>query len=299
MDLSLKSIFNPDTFFEHGWVNIPKTMIEEIVGSSKKPCSKLEALLIILLHVNYSGRTYNVNGKSIYCERGESVRSFSQWAEILRWSRSTTKRFFLYLQNIGYLRFINDSEIHTHFIILPYEELMTGPNTYGTHSTPHKNTSHSDSYKKNEKDIRNQASNNTLTNSNTLAKSNTLTDCKTHADKENLTDKISKSSNTNSCNSSSNTPPPFKLEKKNDEIKTLQQRRQEFMVFWNRYFRITEQPRKNIRKAECEWNRLPPEEQRLAVENIGKYYYSQGNTRYILGAANYLAYKAYLNDFYY
>ena len=49
MDLSLKSIFNPDTFFEHGWVDIPKTIIEEMVNSSKKPCSKLEAMLIINL----------------------------------------------------------------------------------------------------------------------------------------------------------------------------------------------------------------------------------------------------------
>ena len=72
---------------------------------------------------------------------------------------------------------------------------------------------------------------------------------------------------------------------------------QEFLNFWDAYHNITGIPRKNVGKAEMEWDKLNYQERKLAKENIEKYYYSQESIYYIQQPASYLANKAFLDDF--
>lgn len=71
-----------------------------------------------------------------------------------------------------------------------------------------------------------------------------------------------------------------------------------FHLFWQKYHETTQQAKRNIAKAQREWKKLTPKEQQLAIDNIEEYYYHLTNTTYTLGACNYLANKAFLNEYF-
>lgn len=290
---NLEFIFDPDTFIANGWVNIPKRMIEKIIEIEQGPCTKLDAMLEILLHTNYSDTVYDVKGKSVICRRGESVRSVAQWAKIFKWSRSKTRRFLIYLESIGYIHFIKNSQVPNHFEVAPYEVTMNGPiGKKQTNLKSYKDTEHDESITETYSTNNNNAtthenSNNELNEDIDMRKA----DCPIPYWMENvyLTEHANQARVANTD----------KIEhpKKTAITKTGPQKHTEFLEFWNEYYDITGLVKKNIGKAEREWNRLTPKEQKLAVRNIEDYFYSQGNTNYLLQAANYLANKAYMDEF--
>ena len=337
---NLKSVFDPNTFFNSGWVNIPKDMIEKVIESEQTPCSKLEAMLKILLHTNYSEKAYIVKGHTVTCERGESVRSLTQWAKIFRWSRSKTQRFLTDLQNMGYIHFIKDSQATYHIEVLLYEGLINGP-------TAQKRAQiESNQWGENQKwntDVHSRSCHNAGSNEHGnhipnkpmgihlndipyeepffmddkylayLAKTREQTNQEGHANKTNQAEKVNvnkaamtaiaamtENVNANKAAYGNQTGHASQTEHgiQTGITKTGPEKHQEFMKFWDEYYNVTGLIKKNIGKAEREWNRLSIKEQQLAKKNIEDYFYSQGNTTYLLQAASYLANKAYLDEFY-
>ena len=59
---NLKSVFDPNTFPNSGWINIPRNLIEKIIETEQKSCSKLECMLKILFRTNYSEIAYIMKG---------------------------------------------------------------------------------------------------------------------------------------------------------------------------------------------------------------------------------------------
>lgn len=74
------------------------------------------------------------------------------------------------------------------------------------------------------------------------------------------------------------------------------QREEEFQRFWNAYHDATSMPKQSIGRARREWERLTPQERRLAIERIDDYYQGLTNTRYCKQAASYLADKCFLDE---
>ena len=72
-----------------------------------------------------------------------------------------------------------------------------------------------------------------------------------------------------------------------------------FKNFWDQYHEITLQDKRNICKARREWNKLSAGERIRAVENIENYYMHVENIKFCLRATNYLAYKAFDNEYEY
>lgn len=73
----------------------------------------------------------------------------------------------------------------------------------------------------------------------------------------------------------------------------------DFNEFWETYHEITRMNKVNQVKAHKEWNKLTVEERQLAIEQIEEYYYHLNNIKFCLQAVNYLAYKAFNNEYEY
>ena len=72
-----------------------------------------------------------------------------------------------------------------------------------------------------------------------------------------------------------------------------------FKEFWEHYHEITRKDKVNSGKARKEWNKLSARERDAALENIENYYCHLNNTLFCLQAVNYLANKAFLNEYEY
>lgn len=70
-----------------------------------------------------------------------------------------------------------------------------------------------------------------------------------------------------------------------------------FRQFWEEFHETTRLDKCNIAKARKEWNKLSIAERERAVANITDYYVHLGNTKYCLHAVNYLAHKAFDNEY--
>lgn len=70
-----------------------------------------------------------------------------------------------------------------------------------------------------------------------------------------------------------------------------------FQHFWDEFHEGTHQDKRNVSKARKEWAKLSAAERIRAVENVESYYIHLGNTKFCLGAVNYLAYKAFDNEY--
>lgn len=348
---NLNLAFNSKTFFDHGWVNIPRKVIEYFNATSDAPYGTLEAMLTIIIHVNYSETSYQVKSKKVNCNRGESVRSITDWAKIFHWSRYKTGRYFKWLQSIGYIQFIDDPNCRCHFAVLPYEEIVFGPKyvsvqkqTKGMNrnNRPTKNDSEEmerneamaydeemkfkEEMKYKEAMERNKAmeyesnvfmetkengenrlmmgnesqqlsyESQLFGNESQYFSNESQELCYEPQRLSNGSQKLESESQelTNESEGSEMTQPKS-LRRTRKEIATF--KHQKFIEFWNAYYETTGLQHKNIGKAEFEWNKLSNKERKLAFENIDDYYYSQSNIYFILQPANYLANKAFLDDF--
>lgn len=72
-----------------------------------------------------------------------------------------------------------------------------------------------------------------------------------------------------------------------------------FNEFWDIYHETTRMNKINQAKAHKEWNKLTVEERQLAIEHIEEYYIHLNDTKYCLQAVNYLANKAFENEYEY
>jgi len=285
--------FNQKTFLNHGWLNIPREVIEYFNATNDAPLGVLEAMVTIVIHVNYSDKSYKIGDKKIDCNRAESVRSYADWAKIFHWTRTRTKRYFLWLQSIGYIRFIDDPNCSSHFIVLYYDEIMFGPKYV---STP-KGTN-----KINEK--------NNITNCHTVWRdgNETMESNEAMEDQRDVPmdleeteeNRLMMGNEPKGSESESQDPTASQTGTNRRTRKEIADfKHQEFLKFWNTYHEITGVQRKNIGKAEMEWNKLTYSQRKSAMENINNYYYSQESIYFLLQASSYLANKAFLDDFNY
>lgn len=392
------NIFSIDQkkLFNQGWVNIPKVVIENCIGLNEGPCGTLEAMLTILLHVNYSDRYYTIGNRKVECHRGESVRTFTDWAKMFGWSRGKTKRYFMWLESINYIRFINDPYCLSHIVVLTYDEFVQGPK-HGSFPHPfvnedlknfktnfninpqtfnRKTTGASASAERKGVNYKNKICESedyqgeSSTNENCMNRNcegkicmngsseskicmNDNCKCRScengNCECVNCESKICENGNCKcgNCKCGNSESEDYRDEScvnessveefcengscingsseeeicenescmngsSEEEICTSENKagktgknhsnnyfelHAQFLNFWDAYYEVVQLPRKNIGKAEKEWNRLSEEERELAVENISNYYYSLTDTRYLLQPANYLANKAFLDEF--
>lgn len=112
--------FTPESM-RKGYIVFPKTLLEERIRANGKVEGSLEALIMVLCHVNYSDTEYCVNNHRITCRRGESTHSMMYWSHLLRWSRSKTRRFFQRMVKDGLIEMIGNDDSITHIRVLQYD----------------------------------------------------------------------------------------------------------------------------------------------------------------------------------
>ncbi len=115
---------NSTKYLERGYIILPKALLKKQLESRKSHPGEFEAILIILMHVNYSNTSYNVNGRVICCHRGEAVYNYTQWGKMLGWTRTKVARFLRRLNRDGVIEFIPNMEDVLHIRIVDYDLWM-------------------------------------------------------------------------------------------------------------------------------------------------------------------------------
>ena len=83
--------FNFEAMMEHGFLIIPKALLQQQIEDPNIEAGEIEALLKILMKVNYSDTLYSDRQHKDYlCKRGESMFSYRDWSRIFRWSVGKT-----------------------------------------------------------------------------------------------------------------------------------------------------------------------------------------------------------------
>jgi len=113
--------------FEHGYIVLPKVALKAHLASKRRIPGDLEAILILLMHVNYSDTVYDIHHKEVCCHRGEAVYNFTQWARFFGWTRPRTVRFFTRMRKEGIIRLISEQQSILHICVVDYD-IWTGQN---------------------------------------------------------------------------------------------------------------------------------------------------------------------------
>lgn len=77
-----------------GYVMIPRALLLRTFEEHREAVGDMNAFLRVLTYVNYAEAMTKCCNTEVACRRGESVISFSHWAEILGWTIGRTRRFF-------------------------------------------------------------------------------------------------------------------------------------------------------------------------------------------------------------
>lgn len=73
--------FNFQAMLKHGFLIIPKALLQQQIEDRHMQEGEIEALLKILMKVNYSDTLYNDRqNKNCLCKRGESLFSYRDWS---------------------------------------------------------------------------------------------------------------------------------------------------------------------------------------------------------------------------
>ena len=113
-----------------GYVMIPRDLLLRAFDEHPEAGGDMEAFLRILTYVNYAEAVVKRESKEVVCARGESVISYSQWAEILGWSFGRTRRCFMRLVANGYIEQV-EGDCTSH-IRIPAYDVWTGKRKPGT-----------------------------------------------------------------------------------------------------------------------------------------------------------------------
>ena len=121
--------FNFDSMLKHGFLIIPKSLLQQAMENDHKQEDEVIALLVILTKVNYSETRYvGLHSKEYVCQRGESIRSFRDWKRLFHWSTGRTFRFIHQLADAGVLEIIPNKENLLHIRVCEYDKWVGDPN---------------------------------------------------------------------------------------------------------------------------------------------------------------------------
>ncbi|WP_288259798.1 hypothetical protein [uncultured Bacteroides sp.] len=120
MDRKLKTI---------GYVMIPRDLLLKAFDEHPEAGGDMDAFLRILTYVNYAEAVVKRESREVLCARGESVISYSQWAEILGWSLGRTRCFIRLITNGSIELVKGDCASH---IRIPAYDVWTGKRKNGT-----------------------------------------------------------------------------------------------------------------------------------------------------------------------
>lgn len=99
--------FNFQAMLKHGFLIIPKALLQQQIEDRHMQEGEIEALLKILMKVNYSDTLYNDRqNKNCLCKRGESLFSYRDWSHIFHWSVGKAFRFIHELATLGIIEII-------------------------------------------------------------------------------------------------------------------------------------------------------------------------------------------------
>lgn len=118
--------FNFQTMMEHGYLIVPKSLLQQQIEEQDVQEGEIEAFLKILMKVNYSDTLYNNRQYTDYpCKRGESLYSYRDWSHILHWSVGRTFRFFQGLNSLGVIEIITHPDSASlHIRVVEYDKWM-------------------------------------------------------------------------------------------------------------------------------------------------------------------------------
>ncbi|ERI84191.1 hypothetical protein HMPREF1981_02500 [Bacteroides pyogenes F0041] len=101
---------NPE-MLKHGYLIIPKLMLQKFNDKSARQDGDFEAFLKMLMKVNYTDiKTDTGTNKDIVCRRGESLYSYRDWSKVFGWAVSRTFRFISKLSRSGIIELIDHRE---------------------------------------------------------------------------------------------------------------------------------------------------------------------------------------------
>ena len=123
--------FNFQAMLKHGFLIIPKALLQQQIEDRHMQEGEIEALLKILMKVNYSDTLYNDRqNKNCLCKRGESLFSYRDWSHIFHWSVGKAFRFIHELATLGIIEIIshpNNSSLHIR--VVEYDKWMGVPDS--------------------------------------------------------------------------------------------------------------------------------------------------------------------------
>ena len=112
-----------------GYVMIPRALLLKAFDEHHEASGDMEAFLRILTYVNYAEAVVRRVNTNVVCARGESVISYSHWAEILGWSLGRTRHYFMRLVAEGNIEQVKgDCASH---IRIPGYDVWTGKSQTG------------------------------------------------------------------------------------------------------------------------------------------------------------------------
>lgn len=108
---------------------IPRALLLKAFDEHHEASGDMEAFLRILTYVNYAEAVVRRVNTNVVCARGESVISYSHWAEILGWSLGRTRHYFMRLVAEGNIEQVKgDCASH---IRIPGYDVWTGKSQTG------------------------------------------------------------------------------------------------------------------------------------------------------------------------
>jgi len=123
--------FNFQTMMEHGFLIIPKALLQQQIEDPNIEAGEIEALLKILMKVNYSDTLYSDRQHKDYlCKRGESMFSYRDRSRIFRWSVGKTFRFIHALAILGIIEIVpHPNNPSLHIRVVEYDKWVGAPDS--------------------------------------------------------------------------------------------------------------------------------------------------------------------------
>ena len=102
-----------------GWIKLHRKITNHWLYK-KKPFSKFQAFIDILITANHTDKPVNIGNEIIICKRGECLLSLDSWAEKWGWSKSAVRRYVTLLKKDSIIDTLPCSKT-THLKVLHYE----------------------------------------------------------------------------------------------------------------------------------------------------------------------------------